>query len=61
MAQREEKSKHPCDPILLPSGRGVMCPNDPCYGRKIWNPAKRESPNCIKCAAAWSVLERGAN
>ena len=49
-----EKREYPCSPVLLPSGRGVMCPYD---GKRVWNPARDEHPNCIPCAAAWHALD----
>lgn len=48
-----KKPKYPSDPILLPSGRGVLCPQ--CH--RTWDPTKGESPNCIECAAAWHQIE----
>lgn len=53
--------KYPCSPILLPDARGVMCPNNPCYGRKTWNPAKGERPHCIMCATAFHEMENSAD
>lgn len=51
--------KYPSEVITLPGfprGR-VMCANDRCYGRKIWNLAAGEAPNCIMCSAAWHAIE----